>query len=153
MWQLLFATNDWWWNLLSNTDALVTRCLSKTEFFSNTTSRKHPFSFFLSSQALSNIIILKLGRKKEIWEQTQFSRNEDVELGKKEDQVGPHQKWRHQEGGARKNYWNFPGKQKTKVVCPLLEARTQPHLCEIAKTETFLWKGAEVDRKRDGGTT
>ena len=29
---------------------------------------------------------------------------------------------------------NFNGKQKTKVVWPLLEARTQPHLSEIAKT-------------------
>ena len=34
---------------------------------------------------------------------------------------------------------NFPGKQKTKVVWPLLEARTQPHLCKIAKTRG-LWE-------------
>ena len=31
----------------------------------------------------------------------------------------------------------FPRKQKTKVVWPLLEARTQPHLCEISKTRGF----------------
>ena len=91
--------------------------------------------------------------KEERWEQTKFSRNEDVEMGKSEDQVGPHQKWRHQEGGTRKTCWNFPGKQKTKVVWPLLEATTQPHLCEIAKTRGFWEKGAEADRKRDGGTT
>ncbi len=30
------------------------------------------------------------------------SQNEDVEMGKREDQVEPHQKWRHQEGGAHK---------------------------------------------------
>ena len=28
--------------------------------------------------------------------------NEDVEMGKREDQIGPHQKKRHQERGARK---------------------------------------------------
>ena len=49
-----------------------------------------------------------LGRKEEIWEQTQLSWNEDVEMGKREDQVGPHQKRRHQEGGARKTLWKFP---------------------------------------------
>ena len=48
---------------------------------------------------------------------------------------------------------NFNGKQKTKVVWPLLEARTQPHLSEIAKTRRFLGEGAEADRKSDGGTT
>ena len=45
--------------------------------------------------------------------------------------------------------------QKTKVVWPLLEARTQLHLCEIAKTRGFWEKKqrAEDDRKRDGRTT
>ena len=37
---------------------------------------------------------------------------------------------------------------------PLVEARTQPHLCEIAKTRgSCMGEEAEVDRKRDGGTT
>ena len=38
---------------------------------------------------------------------TKFSRNEDVEMGKREDQVGPHQKRRHQEGGPRKTVETF----------------------------------------------
>ena len=33
-----------------------------------------------------------LGRKEERGEQTKFSRNEDVEMGKREDQVGSHKK-------------------------------------------------------------
>ena len=54
-----------------------------------------------------------LDRDNERWEQIKFSRNEDVEMGKREDQVGLYQKWRHQEGGARITCWNYPGKQKT----------------------------------------
>ena len=57
-------------------------------------------------------------------------------MGKREDQIGSHQTSRHREGGARKTCSNFPGK-KTKVVWPLLEARTQTHLCEIAATRSF----------------
>ena len=68
--------------------------------------------------------------KKEIWEQTKFIRNEDVEMGTREDEVGPHQKWRHQEGGAHKTCCNVTRKQKTKVVWPLLEGRREPnHIC------------------------
>ena len=40
----------------------------------------------------------------------------------------------------RKTCFNFPGKQRTKVVWPLLEARTQPHrrsMCKIAATRGF----------------
>ena len=40
------------------------------------------------------------------------------------------------EGGSQADV-NFNGKQKTKVVWPLLEAITQPHLIEIAKTIGF----------------
>ena len=38
---------------------------------------------------------------------------------------------------THKTCWKFPGKQKTKVVCPPFEARTQPHLWEIANTRRF----------------
>ena len=89
-----------------------------------------------------------LGRKEERREQTKFSRNEDVEMGMRDDQVGSHQKWRHQEGGGRKTCWNFPRKQKTKVVWPLPEARTQPHMCEIAKTRGFWEKEQRPTEKR-----
>ena len=90
-----------------------------------------------NQQTSNDIQFWVLGRKEERWEQTKFSQNEDVEMGQKEHQVGPNQKWRHQEGGTHKTCWNFPGKQKTKVVWPVLEARTQPHLCEIAATRSF----------------
>ena len=42
---------------------------------------------------------------------------------------------RHREGGARKTCGNFPRKQKTKVVWPVFEARTQ--MCKISKTGSF----------------
>ena len=80
-----------------------------------------------------------------------FSRNEYVEMGKRKDQVGSHQKWRHQEGGARKTRWNFPRKQNTKVVSPLLEATTQPYLCEIAKTIGFWEKEQRPTEKEMEG--
>ena len=67
-------------------------------------------------------------------------------MGKREDMVRPHQKCRHPEGGSHKTCYNFPGKQKTIVVWPLLEARTQPHLCEIAKTGSF---GAKEQRSTE----
>ena len=105
---------------------------------------------YIDNQTSNDVRFWMLRRKEERWEQTKFSRNEYIEMGKREDQVGPHQKWRHQEGGTHKTCWQFPGKQKTKVVWPLLEARTQPHPCEIAKSLKFLGEGAEVDRKRDG---
>ena len=75
-------------------------------------------------------------------------------LIKREDNVGPHQKWRHQDGGPRKTCWDFPGKQKTKVVWPLLEARTQPHLCTIAATRGF-WekKQRPTEKKMEGQHT
>ena len=44
--------------------------------------------------------------------------------------VGPHQKQRHQEGGAHKTYrLKLSWKTKTNMIWPLLEARTQPHVC------------------------
>ena len=42
-----------------------------------------------------------------------------------------------QEGSARKTCCDVPRKQKTKVVLPLLEARKQTHLFEIAETRGF----------------
>ena len=51
-----------------------------------------------NNQTSDDVRFRMLGRK----EQTKFSRNEDVEMGKREDQVGPHQKLRHQEGGPCK---------------------------------------------------
>ena len=42
---------------------------------------------------------------------------------------------------------------ETKVVWPLLEARPQPHLREIAKTRSFWEKDQRSSEKRDGGTT
>ena len=102
-------------------------------------------------QTSNDVRFRMLGRKEEIWEQTQFRRNEDVEMSKREDQVGPHQKWRHQEGGARNTCWSVPGKQKTKVVWPLLDVRTQPHLCEIAKTRGLWEKSRGRPKKRRRG--
>ena len=55
-----------------------------------------------------------MGRKEERWEQTKLSRNEDVEMGKKEDQVGSHQKWRHQEESARKAVETFQENKRLK---------------------------------------
>ena len=43
-------------------------------------------------QTSKNIRFRMLGRKEERREQTKLSRNEDVEMDKLEDQVGPHQK-------------------------------------------------------------
>ena len=43
-------------------------------------------------QTSNDIRLRMLGRKEERREQTQLSRNEDVEIGKREDQVGPHPK-------------------------------------------------------------
>ena len=43
-------------------------------------------------QTSDDIRFRMLGRKEERREQTKFSRNEDVEMGKREDQVGSHQK-------------------------------------------------------------
>ena len=40
---------------------------------------------------------------------------------------------------------------KTKVVWPLLEARTQPHLCEIAKTRGFWEKEQRPTEKEMEG--
>ena len=80
-------------------------------------------------QTSNDVRLRMLDRKEDRWEQTQFSRDEDVEMRNREDQVGPHQKWRHREGDARKTCWNFPGKQKTKVVWPLIEARKRNHIC------------------------
>ena len=68
---------------------------------------------------------------------------------KRENQVGPHRKWRHQEGGTRKTRWNFPGKQKT--ICGLATAwgeRTQPHLCEIAATKSF-WEKEQRSTEKE----
>ena len=48
---------------------------------------------------------------------------EDVEMG---NQVRPRQKWRHQEEGARKTCWNFPGKQKWFGYCLRRECN---HIC------------------------
>ena len=42
---------------------------------------------------------------------------------------------------------------KTKVVWSLLEARTQPHMCEIAKTRGFWEKKQRPNEKEMGGTT
>ena len=42
-------------------------------------------------------------------------------------------------------------KQKTKVVWPLLEARTQPHLCEIAETRGFWEKDQRPTEKETEG--
>ena len=53
-------------------------------------------------QTSDEIRFRMLGRKEEGREQTKFSRNEDVEMGKRADYVGSHQKLRHQEGGGRK---------------------------------------------------
>ncbi len=53
----------------------------------------------IESQSLQNnyqtsddIWFIMLGRKEERREQTKFSRNEDVEMSKREDQVGSHHK-------------------------------------------------------------
>ena len=81
-------------------------------------------------------------------DQTQLSRNEDVEMGKREDQVGPHQEWWHREESIRKSHWNFPGKQKIKVVWPLLEARTQPHLSEFTETRSF-WETKQRSTEKE----
>ena len=43
-------------------------------------------------QTSDDIRFRMLGRYEERREQTKFSRNEDVEMGKREDQVGSHQK-------------------------------------------------------------
>ena len=43
-------------------------------------------------QTSDDIRFRMLGRKEERREQTKFSRNEDVEMGKRVDQVGSHQK-------------------------------------------------------------
>ena len=60
-------------------------------------------------------------------------------MGKREDQIGSHKKLRHQEGGAHKTCLHFLEKQMTKVVWPLLEVITHPHLCEIAKSRS-IWE-------------
>ena len=50
-------------------------------------------------------------------------------MGKREDQVGPHQKWRHQEGGVRKTCWkHFPEKEKLKWFGHCLR-REPNHIC------------------------
>ena len=55
------------------------------------------------------------------------------------------------EGGARKTCCNFPRKQHTKVVWPLLDAITQPHLFEIAKTRGFSEKEQRpTEKEREG---
>ena len=95
-------------------------------------------------QTSDDVRFRMLGCKEGRWEQIKFSRNEDVEMGRREGQIGPHHKWRHQEGGARKTCRNFPGKQNTKVVWTRHEARTQPHPCDIAKT-----RGRPKKRWRD----
>ena len=45
----------------------------------------------------------------------------------------------------------FLQKQKTKVVWPLLEARTQPYLCEIAETRGFWEKEQRPTEKEIEG--
>ena len=71
-------------------------------------------------------------------------------MGMREDQVGPHHKWRHQERGTHKTCRNFPRKQKTKVVWPLLDARIQTHMCEIVATRR-LWEKEQrpTEKERD----
>ena len=56
-----------------------------------------------------------------------------------------------QGGGARKHLLK---KQKTKVVWPLLEARTQPRMCEIAKTRGF-WEKEQrsIEKEMEGQHT
>ena len=100
-------------------------------------------------QTSDDIRFRMLGRKEERREQTKFGRND--EMGKTRlDHI------RNED--IRKDADVKPVEtfqQKTKVVWPLLETRTQLHLCEIAKTRGFWEKKqrAEDDRKRDGRTT
>ena len=69
-----------------------------------------------------------LGRKEERREQTKFSRNEDVEMGRREDQVGSHQKWRHQEGCARKSVETFLENRRLNWFGHCLR-RERNHIC------------------------
>ena len=48
---------------------------------------------------------------------------------------------------AHVNLLKLSWKQKTKVVWPLIEARTQSHLCEIAKTRS-LWEKEQRSTKQ-----
>ena len=45
----------------------------------------------------------------------------------------------------------FLKKKETKVVWPLIEARTQPHLCEIAKTRSFWEKEQRLTEEETEG--
>ena len=51
----------------------------------------------------------------------------------------------------RHTYTDFPGKTKNKVVWPQLDARTRPHLCEIAKTRSFWKKEQRLTEKETEG--